>query len=65
MGKLVCIFFPLDAAWEMFAGAAAPGTDMARKMDWRGSTAEKIGAGSIPVLKIRSDAAADGVVMPY
>jgi hypothetical protein len=63
MGELICMF-SLDAAWETFAGAAASGTDMAREMVWCGSTAEKIGAGGRPVLRIRSDAAADNVVVP-
>jgi hypothetical protein len=63
MGKLVCMF-SLDAAWETFAVAAASGTDMAREIVWCRSTAEKIGVGGIPVLGIRSDAAADNVVMP-
>ena len=63
MGKLVCIF-SLDAARETFAGAAASGTNMTREMVWCRSTAEEIGSGGIPVLEIRSDAAADNVVMP-
>jgi hypothetical protein len=54
MGKLTCLV-PFDAAWETFVQADKEGEEMTRELNWCKTTAERVTAMGLSVLKWRSD----------